>query len=122
MSQIDVLLGRSIAEQRGRPGVSQEDLARKLGLSADTVAAFERGDRRATAKQLFDIAEVLNVKVEGFFNGFNDEPFEIACSAEPFPERSRDLVGDYHALSKTHRGAAFAFLTTFKRDHKEEPG
>ncbi len=121
MSQIDVLLGRGIAEERSKRGVSHGDLARSLGLSVHTIAAFENGSRRATALQLFQIAEALDVQVEGLFGRVRDEPFSgpAPAAARPLPAQVDEMVGHYSTLSKSHRSAAFAFLVALKRGHRE---
>lgn len=121
MSQIDILLGRGISEQRLRRGISQEELARKLGLSAHTIAAFEQGTRRATAKQLFEIAEVLDLKIERLFGGLDNERIKTTPSPTPFGTEIDVLAGHYDALSKSHRAAIFAFLLALRPDKEEHP-
>jgi transcriptional regulator with XRE-family HTH domain len=121
MSQIDILLGRSISEQRLKSGISQEELARKLGLSVQTVAAFELGARRASAKQLFEIAEVLDLKIERLFDDLEGEPVESKPSTAPFGSDIDKLAGHYDALSKSHRAAIFAFLLALRQDKEENP-
>ena len=111
MTDIDVLLGRSISRQRHHAGISREELARKLHISTEAIAAFEEGRRRASAKQLFDMAQALGVAIEGFFD-WN----EAQKTTQKKPERPFDgagiaeLEGHYDALSDSHRAAIFAFL------------
>ncbi|MEO9782134.1 MAG: helix-turn-helix transcriptional regulator [Sedimentitalea sp.] len=119
MSQIDVLLGKSIAKQRVARGISVENLARKIGLSASTVAAFEQGTRRASAKQLFEIADVLELKVQRLFNCPDNEPVEVRPTTAAFSGQGEEIAGHYDALSKSHRVAIFAFLLALKSDKEE---
>lgn len=121
MSQIDILLGKSIAEQRVKIGISQKELANRLNLSTYSVAAFEQGSRRATASQLFDIAEILDLKVERLFGCPDSEPVETKPSETPFAGDVDSMVGHYDALSKTHRAAIFAFLLALKPNNEENP-
>ncbi len=108
MNSIDTLLGNSISNRRKLHCMSQEELAGRLGLSKYTIDDFERGTRRASAKQLFEIAEVLEIQIEGFFS--TDDSFEPrGCEPSLSPEVD-GLAGHYDALSKTHRSAIFAFL------------
>ncbi|MCW8844001.1 MAG: helix-turn-helix transcriptional regulator [Rhodobacteraceae bacterium] len=118
MSEIDILLGKSIRAQRHRAGLSREALARKLCVSAHTIAAIEDGQRRANAPQLFEIADVLDVKIAGLFNW----PEETAATpkqpspAPPFEGEARAVAGHYDALSMPHRKAVFAFLLALSRE------
>lgn len=88
--------------------MSQEDLARRLGLTKHTVDAFEQGTRRASAMQLFEIADVLEVQIEGFFS--SDDSFEPKDRNTALPSETQGIAGHYDALSKRHRSAIFAFL------------
>lgn len=88
--------------------MSQEDLAARLGLATYTVASFERGTQRASAMQLFEIADVLEVQVEGLFSP--DDSFEPKECNTSLPPDAQDVAGHYDALSKAHRSAIFAFL------------
>ena len=112
MTEIDVLLGKSIARCRQKVGFTQEDLAQRLHVSKHTVMAFEEGRRRASASQLYEIAGYLDVTVEGFFEWL-DTPVPIPAPAAPeasFGPEGHDLAGHYAALSQSDRAAIFAFL------------
>jgi transcriptional regulator with XRE-family HTH domain len=54
-------LGRSIAEKRGAKGLSQADLARKVGLSRAAVANVETGRQRIMLHQLYAVASALQL-------------------------------------------------------------
>ena len=111
MTDIDVLLGRSISRQRCRASMTRDELARKLHVSVDAIAAFEDGRRRASAKQLFDMAKALDVAIEGFFDWSEAEPGTLAKPKRPFAGAGiAALEGHYAALSSSHKAAIFAFL------------
>ncbi len=90
--------------------MSQEELARRLGLSKHTVDAFEQGTQRASAKVLFEIAEVLELMIEGFFS--SADSFEPVAPNPSLPPEAQDIAGHYDALSQAHRSAIFAFLVS----------
>lgn len=116
MTEIDLLLGRSISRRRRKAGLSREELGRRLHVSAATISAFEAGDRRASAQQLLAIAECLDVPVDGFFDWVQP------CAPEPVAPEGfggsdvRNLAGHYEALSTSHRAVIFAFLLALKQD------
>lgn len=57
-------LGAHITELRKQHGMTQAELARALGVSQQTVFAFELGDRRVTVPLIPKLAKVLAVTVE----------------------------------------------------------
>ena len=121
MTNIDVLLGRGIADQRRLLGLSRAELARKLHVSEQTVSALEEGQRRADAKQLFQIADILGIDIPVLFTGVSDEPFEMPKLASPFGQEADTLLYQYEALSFGHRSAVYAFLVASQTQNKERP-
>ncbi|GHV94188.1 hypothetical protein AGMMS50293_05080 [Spirochaetia bacterium] len=62
-----VLLSRNIKCFRGRIGLSQMDLALKLGISTTFLSDIETGKKWVSAKTLSDIARVLKIEVFELF-------------------------------------------------------
>jgi transcriptional regulator with XRE-family HTH domain len=60
-------LGRKIFTIRKEKGLSQNQLAEKLDISREHLAKIETAKRCVSLGLLFDIAEVLDVKVRDFF-------------------------------------------------------
>lgn len=52
-----------LVEQRKRAGLSQADLAEKLGRYQSVVSSMESGGRRVDVVELLDIAEVIGLDV-----------------------------------------------------------
>lgn len=61
-------LASKIAEARRRCGLTQEELAREVGLDRSAVAKIETGARRVSALELALIAAALNERVEWFLS------------------------------------------------------
>lgn len=57
-------LGSHISELRKEQGMTQAELARALGVSQQTVFAYELGDRRVSVLMLITLAKVFGVPVE----------------------------------------------------------
>jgi transcriptional regulator with XRE-family HTH domain len=53
------VLRQMLRERRIRAGLTQDQLAEKLGVSQATVSAIERGDQRVSVVQYLDFADVL---------------------------------------------------------------
>ncbi len=59
-------LAREIRAERARAGLSQADLAERLGTSPSTVSAMERGVRAIYAAELPDLCRALGVDLLAF--------------------------------------------------------
>lgn len=64
---IDVHVGSRVRLRRMLLGISQEKLGEQLGLTFQQVQKYEKGVNRIGASRLFDLARVLNVRIDYFF-------------------------------------------------------
>jgi len=64
---IDVHVGSRVRFRRTLLGMSQEKLGEKIGLTFQQVQKYEKGINRIGASRLFDLAQVLGVPVQFFF-------------------------------------------------------
>ncbi len=85
-----LLTGRRIAERRRAMGLTQEELAARLGISAQQVSEHERGRRRIPGPRLAEIARVLNTSV-AYLVGETDDPSPLAKTPDTPPARSGRL-------------------------------
>lgn len=61
-------MGYKIKDFREAKGMTQEELARKSGVSRGTISALENGtERTTTTKTLFNIAKALDTTVDRLF-------------------------------------------------------
>lgn len=60
-------LARRIREEREGAGLSQTELARKLGLKPSSVSRIEAGERRFFADRVPDLARALGVTIERLY-------------------------------------------------------
>lgn len=60
--------GKRLKELRLEKGITQEQLAEKLGLSANYIGMIERAERSTSLSKLFTLAKVLEVKMSELFN------------------------------------------------------
>src|SRR5262245_52483579 len=68
---IDRLVGHNIHIQRMAKGISQSDLAGRLGVTFQQVQKYERGANRIGAGRLVRIAGVLDVSLLTLFEGID---------------------------------------------------
>jgi transcriptional regulator with XRE-family HTH domain len=82
-SHVDAHVGARIRLRRKLLGLSQQQLAEKLGLTFQQVQKYERGVNRVSASKLYETAQVLSAPVTHFFEGLEGEPsFEGAADGE----------------------------------------
>jgi transcriptional regulator with XRE-family HTH domain len=70
---IDVHVGARIRLRRITRGLTQSDLARRVGISFQSVQKYERGENRVSASRLHEFAEALGVGEQYFFDGLTPD-------------------------------------------------
>src|SRR3954469_13767795 len=79
-SPIDIHVGSRMRMRRMALGMSQEKLAKTLGLTFQKVQKYERGANRMASSQLQQAADVLGVAAAFFFEGAGGGPYGSAPS------------------------------------------
>jgi transcriptional regulator with XRE-family HTH domain len=96
---IDIHVGSRVRFRRMLLGMSQEKLGEKLGLTFQQVQKYEKGINRIGASRLFDLAQVLGVSVQFFYD---DAPLPADARAiDPDPAGSVDgqaAPADEHSI------------------------
>jgi transcriptional regulator with XRE-family HTH domain len=69
---IDIQVGNRVRIRRMLIGMSQERLGGLLGLTFQQVQKYEKGVNRIGAGRLFEVARILNVPVDFFYEGVNE--------------------------------------------------
>ena len=80
---IDIHVGNRVRLRRVLLGMSQEDLASRLGITFQQVQKYERGLNRISGSRLYDISKILQVNIDYFFDEFQTEHKEM-----PFDENT----------------------------------
>ena len=109
-----VHVGKRIRHRRWLVGVTQQQLAEKVGIKFQQIQKYETGANRVSASRLWDIAESLDVDVSFFFSGIDsvDEETESAVQS-PVPsdilndKEALDLVRSYYSIPEEQRRRLF---------------
>jgi transcriptional regulator with XRE-family HTH domain len=64
---VDRQVGNRVKLRRKAAGLTQADLARRLGLTFQQIQKYETGQNRISASKLHDIAKTLQLPVAYFF-------------------------------------------------------
>ena len=91
---VDVHVGKRIRHRRWLVGMTQQQLAEKVGIKFQQIQKYETGANRVSASRLWDISETLDVPVSFFFEGLDASQTSEAMS-EQLPS---DLLGDKEAM------------------------
>src|SRR6056297_1605539 len=69
---IDKSIGARIRMYRKALGLSQTDLAQKIGITFQQVQKYESGANRVAASRLWDISDALGISVLSLFQDINE--------------------------------------------------
>lgn len=72
-NRIDMHVGKRLCLRRQILKMSQNDLAKKLGITFQQVQKYEKGANRISSSRLWDFSQVLNVPVDYFFTDIDKE-------------------------------------------------
>jgi transcriptional regulator with XRE-family HTH domain len=99
-------LGQVLKSRRLAIGISQRELARRLGVKASHVGYLEGGRRRPSLSLLRRIADVLGLEKEPLFLLAHPEAKALLSSRDGAPQRSsrdqawRTFAADKHLLRR----------------------
>lgn len=111
---VDVHVGKRVRHRRWLIGMTQQQLAEKVGIKFQQIQKYETGANRVSASRLWDIAEALDVPVSFFFEGLS-ETADMADAQEGAgvpadllgDKEALDLVRSYYAIPENQRKRLF---------------
>ncbi len=106
---VDVHVGKRVRHRRWMLGVTQQQLAERVGIKFQQIQKYETGMNRISASRLWDIAEALEVPISFFFEGLDSAtaagaqmPGDLMSDKEAL-----ELVRSYYAIPETQRKRLF---------------
>lgn len=111
---VDVHVGKRVRHRRWLVGMTQQQLAEKVGIKFQQIQKYETGMNRVSASRLWDIAAALSVPVSFFFEGLAEDSrsvSEVETSEVPLDilkdKEALELVRSYYAIPETQRRRLF---------------
>ena len=90
---------KRIAELRTELKLSQTELAKKIGVSQQTISKYEQGIREPDIATLIRLAKIFNVSVDYLL----ETPFIDNSSSYILNDEEQELISYYKQLNKTDR-------------------
>lgn len=88
----DAFVGQRLRELRTAAGLSQDDIAKAVGVTFQQVQKYENGGNRIAAGRLFQFSAALGVPVATFFPD-QATADELVSSLTAEVQRLRDCIG-----------------------------
>ncbi|TCM84610.1 helix-turn-helix domain-containing protein [Rhodovulum steppense] len=108
---VDVHVGKRIRHRRWMVGMTQQQLAEKVGIKFQQIQKYETGMNRVSASRLWDIADALDVAVSFFFEGLDGRMAEADGQGMPddilSDKEALELVRSYYAIPENQRRRLF---------------
>lgn len=110
---VDVHVGKRIRHRRWMVGMTQQQLAEKVGIKFQQIQKYETGMNRVSASRLWDIAEAVDVPVSFFFEGLDESPAAAGSASSSIPgdimadKEALELVRSYYSIPENQRRRLF---------------
>ena len=111
-------IGTRLREERDRVGISQRELARRIGLSASMISQIESGLSKPSVSTLYAIVTELGVSVDDVFRGAEDhaDPDHLHGSGPDDPADDPVVRPDDRHVIDLASGVRWERLTTHRHE------
>lgn len=94
----------NLKEARLKSGLSQKDVAEKIGVAKSTYSLYESGNREPNVNTIKKIADFLKVSADSLL-GLEDEPTTIAAhfDGDEYTEEELDEIRQFAEFVKNKR-------------------
>ncbi len=105
---VDVHVGKRIRHRRWMIGMTQQQLADKVGIKFQQIQKYETGMNRVSASRLWDIARAVDVPVSFFFEGLHEGDQVESVEGDILGDKEAlQLVRAYYAMPEAQRRQIF---------------
>jgi len=105
---VDAHVGKRIRHRRWMVGMTQQQLADKVGIKFQQIQKYETGMNRVSASRLWDIADALGVQIAFFFEGLADQGLIPVGQGDIMADKEAlELVRSYYAIPEAQRRRLF---------------
>ena len=108
---VDVHVGKRIRHRRWMVGMTQQQLAEKVGIKFQQIQKYETGMNRVSASRLWDISSALSVPIGFYFEGLehmNSDQNEQNLPSDILADKEAlELVRSYYSIPENQRRRLF---------------
>ena len=112
---VDVHVGKRVRHRRWMVGMTQQQLAEKVGIKFQQIQKYETGMNRISASRLFDIAQAVSVPVAYFFEGMDGAETAQTTDAQRdgvpgdilADKEALEFIRSYYAIPENQRRRLF---------------
>jgi transcriptional regulator with XRE-family HTH domain len=106
---VDAHVGKRIRHRRWMVGMTQQQLADKVGIKFQQIQKYETGMNRVSASRLWDVADALGVSISFFFEGLAEGHVAKAAPQGDMmaDKEALELVRSYYAIPEAQRRRLF---------------
>jgi len=106
---VDAHVGKRIRHRRWMVGMTQQQLADRVGIKFQQIQKYETGMNRVSASRLWEIADALEVSIGFFFEGLdNAHEAQAAIEGDMLADKEAlELVRSYYSIPEAQRRRLF---------------
>ncbi len=106
---VDAHVGKRIRNRRWLIGMTQQQLAEKVGIKFQQIQKYETGMNRVSASRLWDIADAMNLPVSFFFEGLEAHQGRAPGTDADYiwDKEAMQLVRSYYSIPEAQRRRLF---------------
>ncbi|WP_112308973.1 helix-turn-helix domain-containing protein [Pseudogemmobacter bohemicus] len=105
---VDAHVGKRIRHRRWMVGMTQQQLADKVGIKFQQIQKYETGMNRVSASRLWDIADALGVQIAFFFEGLAEGAESHGSQGDMMADKEAlELVRSYYSIPEAQRRRLF---------------
>ncbi len=105
---VDAHVGKRIRHRRWMVGMTQQQLADRVGIKFQQIQKYETGMNRVSASRLWDIADALEVPISFFFEGLGAAHSQPVVEGDILADKEAlELIRSYYAIPEQQRRRLF---------------
>ena len=107
---IDIHVGQRLKQQRILQGISQESLAKQLGITFQQIQKYENGTNRISASKLYELSQILKTPIQFFFENYQKSTQPIEKSSE-LTTKELHLIKNFRQLNPAQQQALTSLIS-----------
>ena len=104
-------IGTQIKTFRKSAGFTQDELAKRLNTTKQTISRYEKGDRKANQDMLFELCDIFGVSIDDFFPSQNESNQ---------PSTTSSIQSIYDQLEPPRQGKVLTYAERQLKEQNEE--